>query len=103
MTNLTYVGSELELFDKASNWKAYLGRLLEGYLGDEVLEVGAGIGATTARLCGGSQRRWVCLEPDPALAATLQRRVTETLPRCCEARLGTISDLNREEVFDSIL
>ncbi len=64
---------------------------------------GAGIGATTARLCGGSQRRWVCLEPDPALAATLQRRVTQALPRCCEAKLGTLSDLDREDVFDSIL
>ena len=101
MTYLFYPGSELELFGQASNWKAYYGRLLESHLGSEVLEVGAGIGTTTAWLCRGSQRRWVCLEPDPGLAATLQRRVVEALPKCCEAKLGTLSEL--EDVFDSIV
>lgn len=102
MTHL-FAGSELELFGRASNWKAYYGRLLEGHLGDEVLEVGAGIGATTAWLCRGRQRRWVSLEPDPKLAAALQRRVEESLPKCCEAKQGTISELDREDLFDSIV
>ena len=68
LTEYTYIGSELELFSHASNWKAYHARLIRPYLGDEVLEVGAGIGATTASLYSGNQKRWVCLEPDLALA-----------------------------------
>jgi cyclopropane fatty-acyl-phospholipid synthase-like methyltransferase len=103
MTDFSYVGSELELFARASNWKAYYGRLLEDYLGDEVLEVGAGIGTTTEWMCSGSERRWVCLEPDPVLVATLQHRVAKTLPACCEARLGTLSELSCEEMFESIV
>ena len=51
MADYTYIGSELELFSEASNWKAYYARLIRPYLGEEVLEVGAGIGATTASLC----------------------------------------------------
>jgi SAM-dependent methyltransferase len=104
MTNFTYVGSELELFREAQNWKAYWSRLLGSYLGNEVLEVGAGIGGTTEILCKGSQRRWVCLEPDPVLTNTLRATITNAyLLKCCEARLGTLQSLNKEEMFDTIL
>jgi hypothetical protein len=104
MTDFTYVGSELELFREAQNWKAYWSRLLGSYLGDEVLEVGAGIGGTTEILCKGSQRRWVCLEPDPVLTNTLRATITNTyLLECCEAKLGTLQSLNKEEMFDTII
>jgi SAM-dependent methyltransferase len=103
VTNYTYVGSELELFSWASNWKAYLGRLMRPYLGNEVLEVGAGIGTTTDSLCKGLQRRWVCLEPDQVLARTLSQRITEgRLPECCEVKVGTLPELNRRDTFDTI-
>ena len=39
-----YVGTELTLFAAATNWKAYVGRLLGRYIAGRVLEVGAGIG-----------------------------------------------------------
>lgn len=104
MTNFTYVGSELELFREAQNWKAYWSRLLGSYLGNEVLEVGAGIGGTTEILCKGNQRRWVCLEPDPVLTNTLRATITNAyLLECCEARLGTLQSLNKEEMFDTII
>ena len=46
-----YPGGELELFAVARNWKAYFARVLQPYIGRSVLEVGAGLGATTKALC----------------------------------------------------
>jgi SAM-dependent methyltransferase len=100
----TYIGSELELFSKADNWKAYYAKFLRRHLVGDVLEVGAGIGATTKALCDGSQKRWVCLEPDPAMSATLLTKLSgRELPACCEAVTGAITDLALEELFDAIV
>jgi hypothetical protein len=99
-----YRGSELELFSEALCWKAYYGNLIRPYLVGDVLEVGAGIGATTRSLCDGSQRRWVCLEPDGKLSGEIQKLIdTAALPRCCEVLTGRISDVPRQPQFDAIL
>jgi SAM-dependent methyltransferase len=100
----SYIGSELDVFSKARNWKAYCKRLISDYLGDDVLEVGAGIGATTKALCDGKQTRWVCVERDPRLLAQISALLAKgQLPKCCEARLGTTGDLSLHETFDTIL
>ena len=100
----TYIGSELQLFAKAANWKAYYGGKVKKYLAGDVLEVGSGIGATTQALCDGSARRWVCLEPDPEMSQeTASGIAAGRLPRCCEARAGTVRDLGAGELFDAIL
>jgi SAM-dependent methyltransferase len=104
MTSRTYPGSELELFSRARNWKAYYKGLIAVYLGREVLEVGAGIGATTQVLCNGEQKRWVCLEPDPAMAERLATQISNAeLPLCCEVRAGIVAELKAGELFDSII
>jgi len=95
----SYPGTELELFRHATNWKAYFGRFVKPFLGRSVLEVGAGVGATTAALCDGTQERWVCLEPDPTLAA----EALTAVPRCCEVIVGTTADLDARPQFDTIL
>ena len=51
-----YVGTELELFQDAVRWKAYVRRTLAPYVRGDVLEVGAGIGGTTRSLSGCRQR-----------------------------------------------
>ncbi len=100
----TYVGTELDLFAAATRWKAYLRRRIAPYLGADVLEVGAGLGGTTRLLCRSETRRWVCLEPDPALAARLQIEIAEgRLPSCCSIEVGTLGDGPAEAEFDSIL
>lgn len=104
MTNYSYIGSELELFARALNWKAYCSQLITRYLGSEVLEVGAGIGSTTKSLCKGEQKRWLCLEPDPVLVKQLMSTTTNSnFPPCCEGKLGTLANLSSEELFDSII
>jgi SAM-dependent methyltransferase len=100
----TYVGSELDLFSAAKNWKSYFRDQLAPYLGDDVLEVGAGLGGTTRVLCRGSERRWACLEPDASLASRLEQEVRSgSLPPCCETRVGTLEGFDPSETFDTIL
>jgi hypothetical protein len=104
MTDIDYVGDELGLFALASNWKRYYAGIISPDLGKSVMEVGAGLGATTAVLCDGSQSEWVCLEPDAALRAEIQAKIRDgRLAKCCRAQAGLISDLGSEAVFDSIL
>jgi SAM-dependent methyltransferase len=103
-TDFTYVGSELDLFSAAKNWKSYFRDQLKPYLGTDVLEVGAGLGGTTKVLCRGSEQRWVCLEPDAALVSRLDQEIASgALPRVCESRLGTLEKFDDSETFDTIL
>ena len=99
-----YIGDELELFRHARNWKKYYGDLIRPFFGADVLEVGAGIGATTESLCSGDVRRWVCLEPDEKMSAVIAERIAGgELAACCEAVSLTVSGLSPDDKFDSIL
>jgi 2-polyprenyl-3-methyl-5-hydroxy-6-metoxy-1,4-benzoquinol methylase len=99
-----YAGTELDLFATAVHWKSYVRRQVAPYLGRDVLEVGAGHGGTTRFLCDGRARRWVCLEPDAALADRLLAAIgAGDLPDCCRLRLGTLADLDDGEAFDTVL
>ena len=103
-SDYTYVGSELELFAGATRWKSYLADQVAPFLGEEVLEVGAGLGGTTRRLCRGVERRWVCLEPDEGLAGRLSGAIVSgELPACCRVEVGTLERLAREPAFDTLL
>jgi len=102
MTDFAYVGSELELFACATTWKSYVRSHLQPYLSGDILEVGAGIGAATAAFNDGTQRRWVCLEPDRALAQRIEPRLQPKLTNC-EVIIGTLSDLSPKHQFDGIL
>lgn len=98
-SDFKYAGSELELFEKARNWKAYWRAQIAAFVRGEVLEVGAGIGANTLTLAGLEYRRWTCLEPDAALAARIELPAGGRHARAS----GTIGDLPAEARFDAIL
>ena len=104
METYSYIGNELEIFQHATRWKAYYAKSLRPYIAGDVLEVGAGIGATSYFLCDGRQRSWTCLEPD----AGLYQRLGEGLrvaPLASPGRavLGTMGSLSAAEQFDTIL
>jgi SAM-dependent methyltransferase len=98
------VGGELELFAHAINWKRYFGSRIAEFIRGDVLEVGAGIGETTRRLADGRQRSWTCLEPDPALAGDLRRRLaSEPVKPEPVVQVGTTADLAAAGQFDALL
>lgn len=102
--SFSYVGSELDLFANAKNWKNYWSGRIKPFLGGRVLDVGAGIGSTARLLCSSAVDKWVALEPDPFLASRIQAlKVSGELPPICEIRTGMIADLQPGEEFDSIL
>lgn len=103
MPDYRYSGEELDTFAHATNWKAYLQSMLGPYLAGDVLEVGAGIGGTTRALCSRTATRWVCLEPDASLAATLTQNVAQGLPISPHVIVGTVASLAEEPGFDTIL
>ena len=101
---MDYCGTELEVFAEARRWKSYFRDWMFPYLGRNVLEVGAGFGATTAVLSAGPRRDWLCLEPNPSLLARLAGRIQRgELPDHIKARGGTIEDLDPGFGFDTIL
>ena len=103
MSEFKYAGSELELFAAVHNWKSYWSSRIRPFVAGDVLEVGAGIGANTPYLNRGANRRWVCLEPDPVLAAQLTLNLEQTSPhRECEIVCGTLQSLEAN-FFDTIV
>lgn len=100
----TYVGTELDLFAEARNWKNYLRHQIAPFIGSSVLEVGAGIGSTTAVLNTGEPAHWLGLEPDPGLAHRLSAAIEHgRLPTNCTTQVGTLADLDAHARFDTIL
>ena len=99
-----YVGKELELFKHALNWKKYYARFFREFLKGDVLEVGAGIGETTALLCRDNQSSWVCLEPDEELVKEIiLKKETGYLPSFIEVVTGTLAEMATQRSFDTII
>jgi SAM-dependent methyltransferase len=97
-----YLGSELELFAGAKNWKGYFKSKIDPCIRGDVAEVGAGIGSNTALLMNERISSWLCLEPDSKMAHTLEtKRASGALPQKCFVRRGVLSET--EETFDTIL
>lgn len=102
--DFVYVGTELDLFSQAENWKSYFAKYLRKRIAGRVVEVGAGIGGTTRTLWHEAVERWVCLEPDADLHAELLEQLERgALPPRCEVRRGTLDDLPADERFETLL
>jgi len=99
-----YVGDELGVFKYATNWKRYWGSKIRSYLGSNVLEVGAGIGGTTAVLGTSEFDSWTGIEPDAAMINDLKRRQEAgEFGSNISFREATVQDLAGQELFDSII
>lgn len=104
--NHQYLGSELDLFAMASNWKAYIRREIGPYINGHVLEVGAGIGETTRALINDRVRSWTCLEPDRELAGRIALTIkknscsTSQMPKVI---VGNIDHSGCNRKYDTIL
>lgn len=105
MVNPVYIGTELDLFSKAKNWKHYYASQLGSYIRGDVLEAGAGIGETsTALMEAGSPTNWTCLEPDPVLSRSISEKAGRGhFPIQPEIITGTLEDVTAERTFDTIV
>jgi 2-polyprenyl-3-methyl-5-hydroxy-6-metoxy-1,4-benzoquinol methylase len=102
MSATTYIGTELDVFGQARNWKRYLRDLATPYLSGDVLEVGGGIGETSYAFRSEAQSSWTALEPDWQLAARLQRRVAG-LRQSVRVVAGTIRAIENGPLFDAVI
>jgi len=98
-----YAGAELSLFARAKNWKGYLTEQFRPFIRGHVLEVGAGIGATTSALWTVAASQWTALEPDSRLAEQARARFEASRLERVTVRVGTIAALEPAESFDTIL
>lgn len=97
-----YQGDELELFQHAKNWKKYFSRQIKPFIKGNVLEVGAGIGATTLLLNDGTASKWLMLEPDEQMSNSLKKKIEgKEFPINTQLQAGTIDHLT--ETFDTII
>jgi len=98
-----YIGSELQLFENARNWKSYYGSFLKPYLGKKVAEIGAGLGGTTTALCSSQQDEWLCVEPDEALLKEIEKKISDEQlsSNICKTFCGYSAQL--KDKYDSIL
>jgi 2-polyprenyl-3-methyl-5-hydroxy-6-metoxy-1,4-benzoquinol methylase len=88
----TYPGNELILFKDATQWKKYFSGKIYPFIGNSVIEVGAGIGETTKFLNNGKPKTWTLLEPDEAMFATLSDNKKAFPPNINICR-GAIEDI----------
>lgn len=100
-----YVGNELELFAHAKNWKQYWGKKATPFIGNHVLEVGAGIGTNTKHLLTQNEHveKWVCVEPDKRLAYQIEPNLDVNYKSKVHVETGNITDLDKSQKYDSIL
>jgi phospholipid N-methyltransferase len=103
MTHIKYIGKELDTFAVAINWKNYVKSLTSEFIKGNVLEVGAGIGSNTTIILNSQCHSWLCLEPDAKLFQSLNLTLNSSQFTNFYTRNGTISILNGEQLFDSII
>ena len=101
----TYIGNELDLFEKAINWKKYFCKKINPYLSKSILEVGAGTGSTTKELYNHSaNQKWTCLEPDITLSEKIKVLINKNSKYSnCRIINGLLQDIPKKELFEAIL
>ena len=100
----TYEGTELELFERAHNWKAYWAAKVRPYVKGRALEVGAGLGANLMSFGALRGVHWTLLEPDAALCQGIRQKIADSrLPADTRVICGMLKDLAANQLFDSII
>ena len=100
---IPYLSHELELFEKAVNWKKYFSSYLIQYISGDVLEVGAGIGTTTPYLLNNTVKKYTCIEPVIKQANVIKGKIDSgILPAYCKIQNSILKDTILNQ-FDSIV
>lgn len=101
---MKYIGSELHMFAKATNWKSYWSKSVRKHVIGQVLDVGAGIGSNLSYLATSSIDKWNFLEPDPELCAQIMDNgLAKDNGFEFEVINGTLQDLKVTARYDTII
>ena len=95
---IIYPGKELEIFDKANFWRNYLYKKVNNFIGNEILEVGAGMGSFT-RTYFNKNKKIQLSELDPKLFSILEEKFKKTQNITVNSKLTK----NIHSEFDTIL
>ena len=99
-----YIGSELDLFSDAIVWKKYWFRSIEMHLGKNILDIGAGIGATATLFLDRNVDSYTALEPDFENFNKIKKnKDLNNTPFRLNCIHGDISSLEENSLFDTIL
>lgn len=99
----TYVGGELEVFQHAVNWKRYVASFFKPYVQGSVAEIGAGLGANVPYLFNEAVHRYLCIEPDEGLAASIENKIASgILSGNCFIQKGILLP-DTANAFDALL
>lgn len=103
--NNEYIGKELDIFTHAVRWKAYWSKKIAPFLGEDILEVGAGIGTNTKYLLeqNTAVKKWVCLEPDTMLAQQILPKIDDSYVNKVEVHEKCLDNFLLAEKFDTII
>jgi hypothetical protein len=99
MSTKDYVGTELEVFQHATNWKVYWSSQMRPFVSGKCCEVGAGLGANLSFLQSPKALAWTMIEPDPQLCIPLSKLASDDI-RIVKGDLRSIAN---SETFDSIV
>ena len=102
MDEFRYVGSELDSFKLAVNWRRYWQRFVSPFVRGKVLEVGAGLGTVTKDLCTPANE-WYALEPDRQMSSILAENLNVDQRSVVTLLNGRTDSLGQEVTFDTIL
>jgi len=97
---MRYLGEELELFLKATNWKKYWSSFIENSNSSHALEIGAGIGGNYDYLVNKSARLTL-VEPDSFFCENYLMNFSSKDSRV-EVICGTLQSTGAETNFDAI-
>ena len=92
------IAFELELFERAKNWKRYWAKSIAKYVSGSSVEVGAGIGVNAAYLLNDNVTSLMLLEPDPSLFLNLSNR---EFPQNVARASKVVQEV--EEMFDTVI
>ena len=95
-----YIGTELDLFAYAENWKQYWSNQLKPLIGQHVLEIGAGVGSNLS-LLKDEQIEWLAIEPDADQSDRI--RLLTSGDDAVTVITGTLDSVSIDKKFDSII
>ena len=101
---MKYNGTELEFFENAHNWKNYWFEFIQPYTGLNILDVGAGIGATATMFSSQNIDSYLAIEPDEENIQEIKiRQATGCFNKSFSCLEGCVTALSEDDLFDTIL